>query len=54
MFIFLFLNLILITKLFTSTEKGKGGKGLKNNCENYLFEDYQSKVSILTLSPHPT
>jgi len=43
LFISLFFNLILITELFIPTEKGKGGKAFKNNCENYLFEDYAIK-----------
>jgi len=46
LFIFLFFNLILITKLFTPTEKGKGGEGFKNNCEKYPFEDYSLKSGM--------
>ena len=48
MFISLFFNLILNTQLFIPTDKNKGGKGFKKSYENYLFEDYRWKVSILT------
>jgi hypothetical protein len=37
LFISLFFNPILVTKLFIPTEKGKGGKAVKNSCENYPF-----------------
>ena len=39
-FTLLFFTLIRYKNLITHSEKSKDGKGIKNSCENYLFEDY--------------
>jgi hypothetical protein len=32
-------------------EEGKDGKGFKNFCENYLFEDYRLKSVVAIWDP---
>jgi len=32
-------------------EEGKDGKGFKNSCENYLFEDLRLKSGVVIWDP---